>query len=477
MSTAATAGVIVTASSSTSITINASSDLTAALSSTNDSTLTVTGSGTVDLRGISYGFSLNKNITTIDASAQTAGGTLIQAGNPANASTLKFIGGPGNDAFGLGTVFAAGASIDGGAGTDTLRTNNATFITAATGALIKNFEIVDIAANIVVDLANLAANNTLTGLRLGGASNVVNNVTAAVANNVTIYASGSPNLNLIGATNGGQIDTVSIDANDGLAAVNTINLGAPGLTGVEILNLKATDNILISGLNNSVALTNINISGAGNTSITTGAIAVNSGATVDASTATGNFTINATGATTNGYTVKGSSGVNVITGGSAPITVDLVKSVANADQVVITSATGSTVNVVTSVSSFTNAAGTGDKLDVINTATITADVGAGTATGVVNLTAQITSGIITFGGAAAATATFAQKVDAAASLAGTTQYNEVAFEHAGSTYVFEQGDTTATYAAGTDLIIKLVGVTGVTALSTTASGANQVWTV
>lgn len=82
LSVVGTAGVIVTASSSTSVTINASTDLTAALSSTNDTKLTVTGAGTVDLRGVNYGFSLNKNITTIDASAQTTGGTLIQAGNP-----------------------------------------------------------------------------------------------------------------------------------------------------------------------------------------------------------------------------------------------------------------------------------------------------------------------------------------------------------------------------------------------------------
>jgi hypothetical protein len=64
---------------------------------------------------------------------------------------------------------------------------------------------------------------------------------------------------------------------------------------------------------------------------------------------------------------------------------------------------------------------------------------------------------------------------AAALVAGTTQYGAVAFEHAGRTYLFEQGDTTATYAPGVDLLVELVGVTGVTALSTTASAANTVW--
>ena len=351
LSTINTAGVIVTAASSTAITINATTNLTAALSSTNDSKLTVTGTGVVDLRGVNYGFSLNKNITTIDASAQTAGGTLIQAGNPSNASTLKFIGGAGDDSVGLGTVLAAGASLDGGAGTDTVRTNNATFITAITGAFIKNFEIVDVAANITIDLAHLAGNNTLTGLRLGGASNVVNNVSATVANNVTIYASGSPNLNLIGATSVGQVDTVSINANDGNTAVNTINMGAPGMTGVEKLNLIATDNIIISDLNNATSLDSIKITGAGNVSITTGAIAVNTGSTVDATAATGNFTFNATSATTNGYTIKGSSGVNTITGGGLADTIvggggaDKITGGAGADQITISGNATTLINV------------------------------------------------------------------------------------------------------------------------------------
>lgn len=114
---------------------------------------------------------------------------------------------------------------------------------------------------------------------------------------------------------------------------------------------------------------------------------------------------------------------------------------------------------------------------MINTGTVTANVAAGTATGVTNLTAQITSGVITFGGTAAATATFQNKLDAAAVLAGTTQYNVIAFEHSGNTFVYEQGDTTATYAAGTDLVVQLTGIAGITALSTTASAASTVWVV
>lgn len=460
---------ITNAATSKATTINATTNLKGTLVVGADTSLKVTGAGTVDLSAAALG----NAVVTIDASAMTAGGLKVAAGT---STTLKFTGGAGADTLVLGAVVTTGAAVDGGAGTDTLGVaGNSAYITAATGALIKNFEVVDV-TTATVDLDNLATNNTLTGLRVGGSA-TVSNISAATAANVTVYANATPVLNVKGATTPGQLDTVKIDVNDGAAAVNTITLTAPTLTAVETLQVVATDNVTITSLANALALTGISFTGAGAISLTTTAIALNPNVTVDASAATGNFTLDATGATANGYTIKGSAGTNILTGGSAPIVVDITKSVAKADQVIITSATGSTASVVQTLSGFTNATGTGDKLDVINTGTITANAAAGTATGVTNLTAAVTSGIITFAGTAAATATLQNKIDAAATLAGTTQYNMVAFEHGGNTYVYEQGDTTATYAAGTDLIVQLTGVTGVTALSTTASGATTIWAV
>jgi len=473
LSVAATAGAIVNAATSKATTINAATNLTTALTTTADTSLTVTGTGVVDLSGVNYGSALNNALVTINASAMTAGGLKVMAGN---STTLKFTGGAGNDSLGLGAVVATGATVDGGAGTDTLYVaGNSAYITAGTGAIIKNFEVVDV-TTATVDLDNLATNNTLTGLRVGGSA-TVSNINSATAGAVTVYANATPVLNVKGATTPGQLDTVKIDVNDGSATVNTITLTAPTLTAVETLNVTATDNVTITSLANALALTGITFTGAGAISMTTTAIALNPNVTVDASAATGNFTLDATGATANGYTIKGSAGTNVLTGGSAPIAVDISKSTAKADQVIITSATGSSASVLQTITGFTNAVTTGDKLDVINTGTITANAAAGTATGVTNLTAAITSGIITFGGTAAATATLQNKIDAAATLAGTTQYNMVAFEHSGNTYVYEQGDTTATYAAGVDLIVQLTGVTGVTALSTMASGATTIFVV
>ena len=472
LGTPGTAGVIVLPASSQQLTINATANATFAISSTQTSSLTVTGNAVIDVRGVNYGFSLNRNITTIDASRMTGGGFLMQMGG--NPTSIRFYGGAGNDSFGLNALPAT-AELDGGAGIDTLRTNNATFITATTAPLISNFEIVDVAANITVDLGLLAPTNQLTGLRLGAASNVINNVTPAVASNVTIYASGSPNLNLIGATTPGQVDTVRIDVNDGLAAVNSINIGAPGLVGVENLFVTTTDNFVCSGLNNAPSLNSLTLTGAGNASVTTGAITTPIGATVNASAHTGNLTFSAIGSTANGWTVRGSSGVNVITGGNAPFTVDLTQSVARADTVIFTSAIGSTATARQIVLGFTNALTTGDRLDVVGLGTLAPNVAAGTATGIANLTAAITSGVVTFGGSAAATASLQNKIDAAASLAGTTVNSVVAFEHAGGTFVFQQGDTAAAYAQGVDFVIELTGVTGVTALSTTASAANTIY--
>lgn len=472
ISTAAAAGVITNAATSKATTINATTNLTAALTTTADTKLTVTGTGVVDLSGVAFGSALNNAIVTIDASAQTAGGLKVQAGN---STTIKFTGGAGADSLGLGAVVATGATVDGGGGTDTLYVaGNSAFITAGTGAIIKNFEAVDV-TTATIDLDNLATNNTLTALRVGGSA-TVSNINAATAGAVTVYANATPVLNVKGATTPGQLDTVKIDVNDGSATVNTITVTAPTLTAVETLNVTATDNVTITSLANALALTGITFTGAGNVSLTTTAIALNPNVTVDASAATGNFTLDATGATANGYTIKGSAGTNILTGGSAPIVVDITKSVAKADQVIVTSAAGSTASVLQSISGFTNAVTTGDKLDVINTGTITANAAAA-ATGVTNLLGAIASGIITFSGTAAATATLDNKITAAATLAGTTQYNMVAFEHGGNTYVYEQGDTGATYAAGTDLIVQLTGVTGVTALSTTASGATTIFVV
>lgn len=465
-----TLGTITVPATSKATTINATTDVKANLSTTADIALTVTGAGTADLSGVA----LNNAIVTIDASAQTAGGTKIAAGT---STTLKFTGGAGNDSFKTGAVLATGAAVDAAGGTDTLVVSNATHMTATPAAFYSNFEIVSVGGGMTVDLALLATKNTLSGLVLTGDA-TLSSVTGAAAGAVTVAASTTAVLTVVGATTPGQMDTLKLTVDDGATAVSTLTLTAPSAAGVETLTLVATDNVAITSLANLPALTTVSGTGAATTSITSTAIALVTGTALDFSGATGAVTFNATGATTNGFSFKGSSAVNTVAGGNQVFTVDLSKSVSAADVVTVTNATGGTaVTANATLTGFTNATTLGDKLDVIGTAALTANAVAGQATGTTNLTAAITSGVITFAGTAAGTATLQNKIDAAFLLAGTTQYNVLAFEHGGNTYIAEQGDTTAAFAAGTDVLVQLTGVTGVTALSTTASAAATVFVV
>lgn len=478
LSVAATAGAIVNAATSKATTINAAANLTTALTTTADTLLTVIGTSVVDLRGVNYGSALNNLLVTINASTQTSGGTLVQAGN---ASDLKFTGGAGNDTLGLGAVVAAGATVDGGGGTDTLYVaGNSTYISAATGAIIKNFEVVD-ATTATIDLDNLVTNNTLTGLRVGG-SVAVSNINAATAGAITVYANATPVLNVKGATSPGQLDIVRIDVNDGSTIVNTITLTAPTLTSVETLQIVATDNVTITSLANALALTGITLSGAGAISLTTASIALNPNVTVDASTATGTFSLDSTGATANGYIVKGSAGANTLKGGAGT---DLLGGGQSADTLnggqgtdILTGAAGA------DVFSFTATAGAASNGATFGTFDTVTDFVVGTdklqfagVTEVVSgqqtaVQASVTA--LTAGSTAAAIAT-------AMATANTTNLGVSFAVFEGNTYVLYEGSGAGTGVVANDVFIKLAsvasGATFAGDLSTTTGGAGSTFTL
>lgn len=88
---------------------------------------------------------------------------------------------------------------------------------------------------------------------------------------------------------------------------------------MEILHLTAVDNIIIPSTAlitaNDGALTNINIDGAGTTSITFGVFAGNVNTSINASAATGAVTVDASAVTTNPLNITGSTtAANTITG-------------------------------------------------------------------------------------------------------------------------------------------------------------------
>jgi len=345
-------------------------------------------------------------------------------------------------------TFSIEANVTGGAGS----ANTATNANSGAGATGVTFAP---SVNNGDNTLNLSLKGvTITGGAAGTSANAATTATGASGGNAADFS----NFETINITSTGATATAvnTFTGGAGAAAVSSgAGAGAAGSTVVVSANAK----IYISGANE------INL-GAINSS--------NQPVTVDATALTGKMTV-ASG--TAADVVKGGAGVNVITLGGGVDTVNLGLSAAKADTVAISAATNTTSAAFVSITGFTSAATTGDKLDLNGTPTIQADVSAGTATGVANLTASVSSGIMSFAGSAAATATLANKVAAAVSSSFAGAQNEtVAFEHNGNTYIVHQTDANANaFNDGADSVIELVGVTGITALSTSASAANTLF--
>ena len=258
---------------------------------------------------------IDSNVKTVDASGLTAGG--LSATLHAGVTSLK--GGAGNDKITSATLTSTTTQIiDAGAGTGDILAvaASANVATLALGKAYANFEVVEVANGVSVDVENLATYNTIGALRLttGG---VLTNVTATQAANVTVTTGGnSPTITIKGATTPGQIDTLKLALNDGSATTATnINLKTPVLAGLEILelNVASGDTGTIELLTSAPQLTNINLTGAGATSITSGALALQTNFKIDASTSTGTNTVDFTLADTNGFAYVGNDKVDTVT--------------------------------------------------------------------------------------------------------------------------------------------------------------------
>jgi len=462
-----TVGTVLLASAAantvTGLTVNAASNLTAALTPADFSAaaaLTVSGAAA------SVTLTAPGNFKTIDASGLTAGGLTIALGT----NLTSFKGGLGNDVVTTAAVTTTTASaVDAGAGTaDRLVIGAATDVnTAAKAKVYANFEVLQTAGNNV-DLA-LFTNSAITSVRTSGTA-TIDNATATQAGAVTVTANSTTTLNVVGAATVGQIDTVKITVDDGataVGAVGAITLTAPALAGVEILNLVATDGFTIDVLTASTALTNVNVTGAGNTSITTGALALNVNSVIDASAATGTTVINATAATANGISIKGSltkagtltgtALADTIVGGAANDTItggagnNVMTGGGGADSFVVV-ATGALPSATSfqTITDFSKVAGT-TTFDTISAAALilgvqTAVAAAGVAT--------ITGGLATFN---AADTTFAQHLAAVAAAQQATAGATTVWQEGADTYMFISDGTLAVAAA--DTLIKLVGVT------------------
>lgn len=464
----------------TALVVNAASRLdlgTGITGMTTGTTATITASGAGTEVDLGSG-ALPTSVATIDGSGLTAGG--IEATMSNGAAT--FVGGQGTDTVtSAGAAFLTSGSISAGAGADTLiLTSDVAALTQ--GNKYSGFETVRVPAASTQDMDLIATNNAIASIQTLGTATLTN-VTPASAGAVVSLAGGALSLGIKGALTPGQIDTVGLIVTNASSSVATHTYTNLAIAGVEVLNITNSENTTINTLANALALTNINVTGGSTApvSITTTAIALQTNFAVNASGLAGNFVFNGTGATTNGFSVTGGSGTNTITGGSQIFSANLSASTSKMDTIAVTNATGGTLSLANAkVTGFTSSADTtvGDQIDTIGAATIQADVAAGTATGIANLTAAVNTGIMTFAGTAAATATLANKLTAAASANFANTANEtVAFVHGGDTYIFSQQATDAAYNAGADVVVQLIGVTDLTALSTTASAANTAWVV
>ncbi|KAB1068740.1 DUF4214 domain-containing protein [Methylobacterium planeticum] len=463
----------------TGLKINATTNLTASLAAdyAANATLTVAGAASsVDLSGAA----LSANFKTVDASGLTAGGAKVVLG----ANTTSFIGGAGNDTVTInGLVFNGDATVAGGAGTgDILSVNDQAALTAATAAKISGFEILRITddANASADTFDASLLTGLTGIQVAGTAaagdvTTVNGLSAALAANVTVTGTQAGNLTfgVTNATTVGTADVLSIKFDDLAATKSTITVANLTAAGVEQVNINAVDNVTATSLTGLTGLTKLVVTGAGNVDLTTGALAINTNTTVDASGVTGTFTFTGAASTANGLAITGSAtGVNnitgtgladVIVGGSAADTLfggsgaDIITGGAGANTFVFT-------NASTGLPSATNfdtitdfRAGTGNKIDfgaitLSTTATATATPVSGTA-------AISSTGVATFN---SADNTLALKLTALA--AGVTASGGASV--AGESAIFQQGNDAYLFVSdatdglsATDVLIKLTGVT------------------
>lgn len=245
-------------------------------------------------------------LVSVDASGLTTGGMTVGIG--ANTATT-FVGGTGNDTVDIASGKVMTGAINAGAGTaDTLNLVTGASLTAATGALFTNFDVLGVAnagavgttqtydPTLISGITSYKANASIGAVELINlAASLTVTVTGAIAGTAGLIAT------LKTATGGSDVVNVSLDnqntkttgVNNGASTTKltsigteTINIGSNGL-----VNNGGTANTITALDPLNTSLSKINVTGSQLFSLTTGAITNN--LTIDGSTATGKMTINA----------------------------------------------------------------------------------------------------------------------------------------------------------------------------------------
>jgi hypothetical protein len=530
MGTIAGAGVTVNANGASVTTINIAATGTVALGTDSDLTLTstgaettvnVTGAGDLALTGlatsvVTVAASAATGNLTIESGANTAA-TAITTGSggdavTANAAVNYTINlGAGNDT--LTTSDAAGElttddTIVGGDGTDTLAISSAEAEALDDGsaadiavlAKVTGFEqlrVVDaLAGNIALNAlgynylqvtTDIAADRTVTGVTSG--FTFESRLDAATSNDYIVT--------MTGATGAGtSTDTINVNLNAELATNDTMRAISFDLAGINIVNIAANDRVAATNPDtnangeegytvdlagntaaNSANITTVNVTGTMQVAYTVNA-ATTALATFDGSASTGEVEFTGTAfAGTQGIVIKGGSKADTIVGSALG---DVIDGGAAADSItggvgadVMTGGAGADTftfaNTATGLPSGTN-------FDTITDFAKASDIIDGPAALTIGLSGTASSGTAAISATGLATFNVADTtlalrlvaVAAGVEVATATTAGDFAFFELGSdSYVFIT-DATAGLSA-TDVVIKLTGVTGLTA-ATIAGG-------
>lgn len=198
------------------------------------------------------------NVTTVDASASTGGARVILDDTSAIAVTFK--GSAAADRVDIQDNGDLGAtdSIDGGAGTDTLRLSDDVGVdVVASAAVIKNFEVLEYRATAAtafsVDVDNLITNNTLAGVTFSGGDAgagdnlTVNNINSGALNNIKVTLTDEGDNVVLTAkdfVSGGTSETATIEFNNNNGAggsndADGIDVATLNFANVDVLNIKS----------------------------------------------------------------------------------------------------------------------------------------------------------------------------------------------------------------------------------------------
>jgi hypothetical protein len=264
----------------------------------------ITGAANLDLN-TDNGFA---STAVIDAHAATGNISNVYVG-----AAQTYLGGSGSDTVYVYNNAVQTKTVDGGAGVDTLYVGSSAVVGTTGAAKFLNFEVLNVGDGVSVDVSKLTG-STITSEILGYGGSITG-LNAVQASDITVAdryneGYGSLTIGVAGASTVGQLDTVGITFDNGnkVTDVSAYNNEVTSLTlaGVETLNLTAVDGFEIRSLTNATALTAVNVSGAGNVEITTGALALNPNTVIDAHAVTGSVYLNAFESTANGLKLVGS---------------------------------------------------------------------------------------------------------------------------------------------------------------------------